>query len=134
VAEGAPDPAREWKQRRLAAFAGRRAVFWALAAAWLALLALSAAGQPTWVAAVLGTGAIPFVLDGACYYSAFLAAWGLLWLRREAVGVALAALAALEAAIAARLPEADDTFAATSVAVLAFVAVATWRVARAGAP
>ena len=63
------------------------------AAAWLALLAVSAAGQPTWVAAVLGTGAIPFLLDGACYYSAFLAAWGLLWLRREAVGVGLCALA-----------------------------------------
>jgi len=124
-----PDAARAWKERRVAAFAERRAVFWAVAAAWLALLAVSAAGQPTWVAAVLGTGAIPFVLDGTCYYSAFLAAWGLLWLRREAVGVALCALAALEAAVAARLPEMDDAFAATSVAVLAFVAFATWLVA-----
>ncbi len=124
-----PDAARAWKERRVAAFAERRAVFWAVAAAWLALLAVSAAGQPTWVAAVLGTGAIPFVLDGACYYSAFLAAWGLLWLRREAVGVALCALAALEVALAARFPEMDDAFVATSVAVLAFVAFATRLVA-----
>ncbi len=129
VLDASPDPARAWKERRVAAFAQRRALFLVAAAAWLALLAVSAARQPIWVAAVLGTGAIPFVLDGACYYAAFLAAWGLLWLRREAVGVALCALAALEGAIAALLPEPDDAFAATSVAVLAFVALATWLVA-----
>jgi hypothetical protein len=124
-----PDPARVWKERRVAAFAERRALFLVGAAAWLALLAAATAGQPTWVAVVLGSGAIPFVLDGACYYSAFLAAWGLLWLRREAVGIALCALAALEGGIAALLPEPDDAFAATSIAVLAFVACATWLVA-----
>jgi hypothetical protein len=129
VLDAHPDAARVWKERRIAAFTARRAVFLAVAAAWLGLLALAAAGQPIWVAAVLGTGTIPFVLDGACYYGAFLAAWGLLWLRREAVGAALCALAALEGAIAALLPEPDDAFAATSVAVLAFVAFATWLVA-----
>jgi hypothetical protein len=97
--------------------------------AWLALLAARAAGQPTWVAAVLGTGAIPFALDGACYYTAFLAAWGLLWLRREAIGVLLCSLAAAEGAIFACFLEPDDAFAAASVAVLAFVALATALVA-----
>ena len=129
VLESSPDPAREWKERRLAAFGGRRAVFLVAAAAWLGLFAFAAAGQPLWVAAVLGTGAIPFLFDGACYYAAFLAAWGLLWLRREGVGVALCALAAVEGALAALLPEPDDAFAATSVAVLAFVALATALVA-----
>jgi hypothetical protein len=129
VLEAHPDPARAWKERRVAAFEARRTAFLVAAAAWLGLLAVSVAGQPIWVAAVLGTGVIPFVLDGACYYAAFLAAWGLLWLRREAVGVALCALAALEGAIAALLPEPDDAFAATSVAVLTFVALATGLVA-----
>jgi hypothetical protein len=81
---------------------------------------------------VLGTGAIPFLLDGACYYTAFLAAWGLLWLRREEVGAGLCALAALEWAIAVRWPEPDDAFTAASVAVLGFVALATARVATPG--
>jgi hypothetical protein len=120
-----PDPARAWKERRLAAFAARRAVFWLVVCAWLALLAARAAGQPTWVAAVLGTGAIPFALDGACYYTAFLAAWGLLWLRREAIGVLLCSLAAAEGAIFACFLEPDDAFAAASVATLVFVAIAT---------
>jgi hypothetical protein len=124
-----PDPARAWKERRRAALEGRRAIFVAVAGAYLALLLLAVARQPVWVAAVLGTGAIPFVLDGACYYSAFLAAWGLLWLRRESVGVALCTLAALEGATFAGLPEADDAFAAASVAVLAFVVLATALVA-----
>jgi len=127
----APDAGREWKQRRSAAFGRRRALYLTGAAAWIALCALPVAGQPLWVAAVLGTGVVPFVLDGACYYSAILAAWGLLWLRRESVGAALCALAAVEAAIAALLPEPDDAFAATSVAVLVFVAGATALVASA---
>jgi hypothetical protein len=69
-------------------------------------------------------------LDGACYYSAFLAAWGLLWTRSEGVGVLLCALAAAGWAIAARWPEPDDAFTAASLAVLAFLAVSTWLVAR----
>jgi len=124
-----PDPGREWKQRRRAAFAGRRALYALVAGAYLVLLALAAAGQPLWVAALLGTGLVPFALDGACYYTAFLAAWGLLWLRSEVVGAGLCALAALQWAIAARWPEPDDAFTAASLAMLVFVAAATWLVA-----
>lgn len=127
------DPGRAWKERRGAAFAERRLLYVAVAAGWLALCAVAAAGQPLWVAAILGSGAIPFVLDGACYYTAFLALWGLLWLRRPAVGVALCALAASEGAIAWLLPEPDDAFAATSVAVLVFVGFATGLLATARA-
>jgi len=125
-----PDPGREWKERRRAAFAERRALFALVAGAYAALLAVSAAGQPLWVAALLGTGLVPFALDGACYYSAFLAAWGLLWTRSEAVGVLLCALSAAGWAIATRWPEPDDAFTATSLAVLLFVAASTWLVSR----
>ena len=125
-----PEPGREWKQRRRAAFAERRALFALVVGAYAALLAVAAAGQPLWVAALLGTGLVPFALDGACYYSAFLAAWGLLWTRREAVGVLLCALSAVGWAISARWPEPDDAFTATSLAVLLFVAASTWLVSR----
>jgi hypothetical protein len=131
VLDSESDPGRVWKERRSEAFAERRAYYLAGASAWLALCAVAVAGQPLWIAAILGSGAIPFVLDGACYYTAFLAFWGLLWLRSEAVGAALCALAVAEAAIGALLVEPDDAFAATSVAVLCFVAVATWLVATA---
>jgi hypothetical protein len=125
VLEQEPDPGRAWKQRRSAAFAQRRALYLAIATAWLALCAVAVAGQPTWIAAILGSGAGLFVLDGACYYAALLAAWGLLWLRREAVGAALCTLAAVEGLLALLLVEQDDAFAATSVAALVFVAFAT---------
>jgi hypothetical protein len=124
-----PDAGREWKQRRTAAFAARRVPYLAVAVAYGGLLAVAASRQPPWAAAILGTGAVPFLLDGACYYTIFLAAWGLLWLRSEAVGAGLCALAALEWAIAARFAEPDDLFTAASAAVLAFVALATARLA-----
>jgi hypothetical protein len=133
VLENERDPGRTWKERRSAAFAERRGVYFAGAAAWLALCTVAAVGQPLWIAAILGSGAGLFVLDGACYYAALLAAWGLLWLRRETVGAALCALAVAEAAIGAFFVEPDDAFAATSVAALAFIAVSTWLVATARA-
>jgi hypothetical protein len=131
--DGERDPGRAWKERRSAALAQRRALYVSGAAAWLVLCAFAASRQPLWIAAILGSGAIPFVLDGAGYYAAFLAAWGLLWLRRETVGAALCALAAVEGTLAALLVEQDDAFAATSIAVLAFVGLSTWLMATARA-
>ena len=123
-----PDPGRAWKERRLAALDRRRAAQAALALAYLALLAWAASRVEIWEAAVLGSGAVLFLLTPACYYTSFLAAWGLLWLRSPAVGVGLCALAAAGQAIALRSPQPDDAYAASSLAALAFVALATARV------
>jgi hypothetical protein len=123
-----PDPGRAWKENRLAALDRRRAAQAALALAYLALLAWAASRVEIWEAAVLGSGAILFLLTPACYYTSFLAAWGLLWLRSPAVGAGLCALAAAGQAIALRIPQPDDAYAASSLAALAFIALATARV------
>jgi hypothetical protein len=120
-----PDPGRAWKEHRLAALDRRRAAFAALALAYLGLLAWAASRVEIWEAAVLGSGAVLFLLTPACYYTGFLAAWGLLWLRSPSVGAGLCALAAVGQAIALRIPGPDDVYAASSLAALAFVVLAT---------
>jgi hypothetical protein len=121
----APDPGRAWKEHQLASFEHRRAAWAALVLGYLALLSWAARRVEIWESAVLGSGAILFVLTPACYYTGFLAAWGLLWLRSPWVGVCLCALAAAGQAIALRIPEPDDVYAASSLATLAFVVLAT---------
>ena len=51
--------------------------------------------------AALGLGAVPILLEPACYYTSVLLVFGLLWTRREIVGAALCALSAVLWAIAA---------------------------------
>jgi hypothetical protein len=123
--ESSPDPGRAWKEHQLAAFEHRRVAWAALVAIYLALLAWAARRVEIWESTVLGTGAILVVLTPACYYTGFLAAWGLLWLRNAWVGVGLCALAAAGQVIALRLAGPDDVYAASSLAALAFVAAAT---------
>ena len=119
------DPGSAWKEHQLAAFERRRAAYAALVLAYLALLTWAASRVEIWEAAVLGSGAVLFLLTPACYYTGFLAAWGLLWLRSPAVGVGLCALAAVGQAIALRIADPDDVYAASSLAALAFIALAT---------
>jgi hypothetical protein len=125
------DPSHAWKEKRRETFAARRPLFYALAAAYLALLAWAVRGQPDWAAAVLGLGALPILLEPTCYYTSVLAAFGLLWTRRESVGVALCGLSALSWLVAARFTEWDDVFVASSVPVVAFVVFATLAMGRA---
>ena len=120
-----PDPGLAWKEQRLAAFDRRRGAYATLVLAYLGLLTWAGSRVAIWEAAVLGSGAVLFLLTPACYYTGFLAAWGLLWLRSPAVGVGLCALAAVGQAIALRIPQPDDAYAASSLAALAFVALAT---------
>jgi hypothetical protein len=123
--ESAPDPGRVWKEHQLAAFERRRVAWGALVLGHLALLTWAARRVEIWESAVLGSGAVLFALTPACYYTGFLAAWGLLWLRSPWLGAGLCALAAAGQAIALRLSTPDDVYAASSLAALAFVAVAT---------
>ncbi len=82
-------------------------------------------GQPHWVAAILGLGALPVLLEPTCYYTSVLAVFGFLWLRRESVGAALCALSVASWLIAALFTEWDDVFVWTSVPLLAFLVFAT---------
>jgi hypothetical protein len=88
------DPFQPWKQARRATFAERRPLFVALAAGFVALLALAVQRQPLWVAAILGVGLIPVTTELTGYYSAILVVFALLWSRAPAVGVALVGLSA----------------------------------------
>jgi hypothetical protein len=119
------DPGSAWKQARLATFEARRLLFYALVLAYGALLLWALDGQEDWVAGVLGIGALPILLEPACYYTSALLAFGLLWTRRETVGAALCGLSVLLWAIAAAWVEWDDVFTGSSVAVVAFVVWAT---------
>jgi hypothetical protein len=120
-----PDPGRAWKEHQLAAFDRRRAAWAALVLGYLGLLSWAARRVEIWESAVLGSGAILFLVTPACYYTGFLAAWGLLWLRSPWVGVCLCALAAAGQAIALRVPQPDDVYAASSLAAIGFVVLAT---------
>jgi hypothetical protein len=120
-----PDPSEDWKEARRRAFSKRRPIFFALALGFLALLARALHRQEDWVAAVLGLGAVPILLEPACYYTSVLLVFGLLWTRREIVGAALCALSAVLWAIAAAWYEWDDVFTWSSLAVVIFVTFAT---------
>jgi hypothetical protein len=129
-----PDPGRDWKELRLSALDQRRAMRAALALAYLALLAWAASRVECWQAAVLGTGAVLFLLTPASYYTSFLAAWGLLWVPVPLIGVGLCALAAAGQALALWLPQPDDVYAASSAAALVFVVAATALAGARGSP
>ena len=120
-----PNPGKAWKEARRSAFSKRRPVFFALALGFLALLVRALYRQEDWAAGVLGLGAVPILLEPACYYTSVLLAFGLLWTRREIVGAALCALSVVVWAIAASWYEWDDVFTWSSVAVALFVTFAT---------
>jgi hypothetical protein len=120
-----PDPSEDWKEARRRAFSKRRPIFFVLTLGFLALLARALRRQEDWVAAALGLGAVPILLEPACYYTSVLLVFGLLWTRREIVGAALCALSAVLWAIAAAWYEWDDVFTWSSVAVVIFVTFAT---------
>jgi len=120
-----PDPSKAWKEARHSAFSKRRPIFFVLGLGFLALLVRSLKRQEDWAAGVLGLGALPILLEPACYYTSVLLLFGLLWTRREIVGAALCALSAVLWAIAAAWYEWDDIFTWSSVAVVLFVTFAT---------
>lgn len=129
-----PDPDDVWREAHRRAFSERRPIFFALALGFLALLVRALYRQENWAAAVLGLGALPILLEPACYYTSVLLAFGLLWIRREMVGAALCALSAVLWAIAAAWYEWDDIFTWSSVAVVLFVTFATALMRRRRAP
>jgi hypothetical protein len=119
------DPYLAWREARRATFAGRAAVFWILAAAYVALLAAALRGQPEWIAAVLGVGSIAVLFELTGYYHAILLAFAFLWPAKPWIGVGLLLLAAASRGIASLgLPD-DEIFFWTSLLTLTLVVGAT---------
>jgi hypothetical protein len=118
-------PARAWVQARKQTLASRRGLFAALAVAYVLLLARAVDRREDWVAAALGTGAVIVFATMSNYYFAVLVPFGLLWLRREAVGTALCALSAVTLWIGWSFSQYDEIYAWVSLATLVFVLGAT---------
>jgi hypothetical protein len=118
-----------WQEARRRQFEERRYLFAALVFGFVILLALAVRNQEDWVAAVLGVAMIPVATDMACYYYSALLVYGLLGARREGLGAALCALAAVSGLIGKFVWSDDVRYFLISVAVLGFVCAATASVA-----
>jgi hypothetical protein len=114
-----------WRNARRDRFAERTAVYWALFAAFVALLTLAVRDQPDWVAAVLGIGLIPTAFELTNYYYAILLGYGLLIARREIVGAALCGVAALSWAFVERWQWQDEFLTWCSAMVVVFAVFCT---------
>jgi hypothetical protein len=127
------DPYASWKQAKRQAAESRRWLFASLLGGYALLLARVALREPDWVVGVLGLGLVTLAADLTCYYSAGLLGFGLLWLRRESIGVALCLLAASGWWIADTGRPLDEVFTGISLASVLFVLFATLQLARRGA-
>ena len=113
-----------WKNARQRVFAQRQVLYWALVAAFLALLARAVAGEEHWVALALGLGLIPIAAELTSYYYSVLLGYGFLWVKRQWVGVGLAATS-FATCLMAILPMDDDRFVGVSVVIVLFVVAVT---------
>jgi hypothetical protein len=124
------DAYASWKQARRDAFEGRRMVFLALVASYLALLAWAVRDREDWEAAVLGIGVVPIAIELTGYYYAVLLGFAFLARRAPVVGAALCGLAALGWWIPTRFLHLDEIFTWSSLSVMVFVVFATIVVGR----
>jgi hypothetical protein len=114
-----------WRNARRDRFAERTGLYWALLAAFVALLALAVRDQPAWLAAVLGIGLIPTAFELTNYYYAILLGYGLLSERREIVGAALCGVAAVSWAFVERWQWQDEFLTWCSAMVVVFAVFCT---------
>jgi hypothetical protein len=113
-----------WRAAREGAFRERRLVFAALVLACLVPVALAVAREEDWVGAVLGLGMLSVVFLLQCYYYAALLVFGLLWTRRESIGVALCGLAAYWGVVKMLSDSFDVVYVWFSLGAVAFVVYA----------
>ena len=126
-----------WMDARRETFDRRRPLYYAIAAAFLALLGYACLRQEDWVALALGVGAIPFLADLSSYYYGVLLVFALLWTRHRVIGIAVCVASAMTCLIPAVLSQDDDRHVAISVVILllsVFVTVVCSRPRAASAP
>jgi hypothetical protein len=120
-----PDPFTPWHEAQRANFARRAPLFWAGVAAFTALLALAAARETAWAAAILGVGLAVAAAQLGSYYYAILCCYGLLGPGREPIPIGLCLLSAASWGLADRVGPDDELAAWQSLACLVFVVAAT---------
>ncbi len=131
------DPDAAWVARRSSAERKTALSWWAAAISFVLLLSAAVRRAPDWLAAVLGAGSIPILLNVASYYHCVLIVFALAWPVSGATGLALACFAWASNGIHAFWPEIDMAHARLSLASVVLTAVVTgvwaWR-ARAPEP
>ena len=118
-----------WQEVRRRQFEERRYLFAALVFGFVILLARAVRNQDDWVAAVLGVAMIPVATEVGSYYYSVLLVYGFLGARREGLGAALCALAAVSGLIGKFVWSDDVRFTLISAATVGFVCMATASVA-----
>jgi hypothetical protein len=118
-------PGDTWQSVRRRTFEERRAVYWMVVLAFMALLVIAVRRQPYWVALVLGAGLIPIAADITCYYYGILLVYAFLVDRYPWTGVALVGLSAFTLLTTALSSSDEVRYAAISLAVVLFVFVVT---------
>src|SRR5262249_23117800 len=124
------DPFEVWKDARNHAFERRKIAFALMVVAFLVLLAWAAEKTEDWVALCLGVGLIPIATELTSYYYSIGLAFGLLWVKREELGIGACALAALSCLAPAVWGWYDELFTWISLFYVVFVIAAAWYVGK----
>src|SRR5262249_13797781 len=117
---GLSDPFEVWKDARNSAFERRKILFGLMVVGFLVLLAWASEKTDDWVALCLGVGLIPIATELTCYYYSFGLAFGLLWLKREELGIGALLLSALSCLIPAVWTWDDERYTWISLVYVAF--------------
>jgi hypothetical protein len=116
-----PEPAASWYAHRAESGSRVRLPQLVAAGSHLLLLVLAVRGQPPWVAALLGTGFVPIVLQLSCYYAVYLMAMAALCTVTPWAALALALFTWASTVAEAFWHNPDQRFAWLSLALVILV-------------
>ncbi|HRY45258.1 MAG TPA: discoidin domain-containing protein [Thermoanaerobaculia bacterium] len=119
----AVEPWKGWKETKGAALREARPLRIALAAAFLAAVAIAFRSRPPWAATAGSAGLVFVFADLTCYYAAVLLLLALLHAEREEAGVVTSLLAAATGAVPFLLKWDDQRYALVGALVLAAFAL-----------
>jgi hypothetical protein len=89
------DPYLKWKVHRKETFQSRKWLFTLFCLGFFILFCRSIRAQDDWVACTLSVGFMVLYTESLCYYYSILLVYGLLWPKRESVGIFLCAYSAV---------------------------------------
>ncbi len=127
---GDPDPFEAWKEAHRATASRMAPVFLLLALGAAGGFAILLHGRPAWVVAAAGVGLISALTTLTCYYYSVFLVLALLWVERQGIGAAFAAVAAVSCVVPAFLSLDEDRYPLLSLIFLAATAWTLWLLRR----
>ena len=124
------DPFEIWKNARNRAFERRKILFGLLVVGFMVLLGWAGEKADDWVVLCLGVGMIAVATELTCYYYSIFLAFGLLWHKREELGVGAVAVAALSCIMVPMWGWLDEQFTWISLVYIAYAVGAAVYVGR----